>query len=249
MPTSLSGKERYRTNKQDLGWAEERADRNVGHQEAILSGLGGAVLFGLGLTRRSVAGAMLALTGAALLHRGITQHCVIYEALGANTNSLGRRKVATHRAFKVETRITIERSPEELYRYWRNFANLPRIMWHLKSVEVINDRLSHWVVRTLPAAPTVEWDAEIVNEVENQLIGWRSLAGSDIDTAGSVRFRPIRDGRATELSVTLQYDLPGGQIGAAIAKLLGKDPQRLIEEDLQWFKEAMESGRKAAVIK
>jgi uncharacterized membrane protein len=117
-------------------------------------------------------------------------------------------------------------------------------MRHLESVEVINDRLSHWVVRTLPAAPTVEWDAEIVNEVENMLIGWRSLAGSDVDTAGSVRFRPIRDGRATELSVALQYDLPGGQIGAAIAKLLGKDPQRMIEEDLQWFKEAMESKEK-----
>jgi uncharacterized membrane protein len=244
MRSSLSGKERYRTNKQDLDWTEERADRNVGQEEAILSGLGGAILFGLGITRRSVVGPMLALIGAALLHRGITQHCVIYEALGASTNTLGRRKVATGRALRIETRIRIERSPEELYRYWRTLSNLPRIMRHVESVEVINDRLSHWVIRTLPGAPSVEWDAEIVNEVENMLIGWRSLAGADVDTAGSVRFRPIRGGRATELTVALQYDLPGGQIGAAIAKLLGKDPQGLIEDDLERFKEAMESREK-----
>jgi uncharacterized membrane protein len=241
MPRSLTGRERYRPNKQDMGWSEERADQNVGQHEAFLSGVAGAILFGIGVTRRSIGGTALALAGATLLHRGITRHCMVYEVLGSSTSTLGRRKVATGRAFKTEKRIRIDREPAELYQYWRKLSNLPRIMPHLESVDEINDRLSHWVVKTIPGAPSVEWDAEIVNEVENTLIGWRSLADSDVDTAGSVRFRPTRDGRGTELSVTLQYDLPGGHIGEAIAKLIGKDPERLIEEDLERFKEAMES--------
>jgi uncharacterized membrane protein len=244
MAGSMTGRERYRTNKQDLDWSEERADKNVGREEAAFSGIVGAALIFAGVTRRSMAGAALAVTGAALLHRGLTQYCPVYDLLGANTNELGRRKVATRRALKTEHRITIERPPAELFLYWRNLENLPRVMRHLHSVEPINNRLSHWVVKPLgdtPGAPSVEWDAEIVNEVENELIGWRSLNGSDVDTAGSVRFRPVREGRATEVIVTLQYDVPGGPVGAAIAKLLGHDPERLIEQDLRQFKAAMES--------
>jgi uncharacterized membrane protein len=227
MVSSLSGRKRYRTNKQDLDWAEERADKNVSREEALFSGLAGTVLLLAGISRRSLAGATLAVTGAALLHRGITQHCPIYEMLGANTNELGRRKVPTRRALKIQKRITIDRPAAELYRFWRNFANLPRIMRHLESVEVINDRLSHWAVKPLPGIPTIEWDAEVVNEVENQRIGWRSLAGADVETAGSVQFRPDSSGAGTQLTVILQYDLPGGQIGRAIARLLGQDPESL----------------------
>lgn len=249
MGSSLSGRERYRTNKQDLDWTEERADKNVGREEAIFSGLAGTVLLLVGVNRRSLAGAALAVTGAALLHRGITQHCPIYELLGANTDELGRRKVPTRRALKMEKRVTINRPPAELYRYWRTLSNLPRVMPHLESVEPINDRLSHWVVKPVvgvAGVPKVEWDAEIINEVENELIGWRSLTGSDVDTAGSVRFRPLMEGRATELTVRLQYDVPGGPVGATIAKWLGQDPERLIEEDLRRFKHAMESEARSS---
>jgi uncharacterized membrane protein len=239
---SLSGRERYRPNKQDLDWYEEQAITNISHQEAAFSGLAGAMLALIGFTRRSWLGAALAITGAALLHRGMTQHCPIYQLLGANTNELGRRKVPTRRAVKLEKSMTIDRRPEELYRYWRDLSNLARVMRHLQSVEVINDRMSHWVVKTMPGVPKIEWDAEIVNEVENERIGWRSMAGSDVDTAGSVQFRPARSGRGTELTVALQYDLPGGPIGRGIARLLGQDPERIIEEDLTLFKQAMESG-------
>jgi len=115
-------------------------------------------------------------------------------------------------------------------------------MSHLESVEVINERLSHWVVKTLPiGGPKVEWDAQIINEVENELIGWRSLRGADVDNAGSVRFRRTDDDKGTELTVTLQFDPPGGRLGALVAKIFGEDPQEKIEEDLQRFKESMEA--------
>jgi uncharacterized membrane protein len=90
--------------------------------------------------------------------------------------------------------------------------------------------------------PTVEWDAEIINDVENERIGWRSLQGADVDNTGSVKFEPTADGRGTKLTVTLQYAPPAGKIGTAIAKLLGEDPDSQIEGDLQRFKESMETG-------
>lgn len=242
MATSLSGKERYRTNKQDLYWTEEQAYQNVGEDERRLSGLIGGGLLIMGLFRKSWGGALMALAGAALLQRGVTGHCMLYQAFDANTNELGRRKVRTGNAIKVQRTIRIERSPEELYRFWRNFENLPRVMSQIESVEVINDRLSHWVAKTIPlGGPKLEWDAEVINEIENELIGWRSLRGSDVENAGSVRFERTPDGRGTELTVTMQYAPPGGRLGAWVAKLFGEDPEHKIEEDLQRFKESIEA--------
>ncbi|MES4784755.1 MAG: cyclase [Nitrospiraceae bacterium] len=244
MEVSITGRERYRTHTQDLGWTEEQVEENVGDIERLVSGFVGGALLIAGLMRPSRARSALALTGAALLHRGVTGFCPLYHAAGINTadtNALGRRKVRTSQAIKVEKRIRIDRSPEELYRFWRNSENLPRIMSHLESVQVINDRLSHWVVKTLPGAPSVEWDAEIINEVPNELIGWRSLNGADVENAGSVRFERTPDGHGTNLTVMLQYRPPAGRLGAAIANLFGEDAERKIEEDLQRFKETMES--------
>ncbi len=242
MATSMSGRERYHTNKQDLDWTEEQAAQNVGDEERKFSALIGGALLVTGLFRKSWGGALLALAGVALLQRGVTGHCMLYHALDTNTNELGRRKVRTGSAIKLQRSIRIERPPEELYRFWRNFENLPRVLSQIESVEVINDRLSHWVAKTIPlGGPKVEWDAEVINEIDNELIGWRSLRGADVENAGSVRFERTLDGRATEITVTMQYAPPGGRLGAWVAKLFGEDPERKINDDLQRFKESMEA--------
>jgi uncharacterized membrane protein len=142
----------------------------------------------------------------------------------------------------MEQSITIDRSPQDLYRFWRQVENLPKVMSHVRSVESINDRLSHWVVDTVPGAPAVEWDAEIINEVEPERLGWRTLHGAAVDHAGSVEFQPIGDGGRTRVTVTLQYDPPAGQVGAAIANWIGQDPQKKITEDLARFKQSMEEA-------
>jgi|SRR5579884_2450082 len=239
---SSTGRERYRTNKQDLGWTEERAEQNVGDVERAVSALTGVGLLAVGVARPSRIGGIVSLVGAALLHRGVSGYCMLYEALGADTNRLGRRKVPTGQAVKIEKRVSVDRSPEELYRFWRNLENLPRIMSHLESVEALNERLSHWTVKPLPiGGPKVEWDAEIINEVENELIGWRSLRGSEVENAGSVRFQRAGDGPGTEVIVTLQYAPPAGKLGSLVASMLGHDPERMLEEDLRRFKEMMET--------
>jgi uncharacterized membrane protein len=142
----------------------------------------------------------------------------------------------------VEESVVINRPISELYRFWRNLENLPRFMSHLESVERITDTLSRWRAKA-PAGTTVEWNAEIINEVPDQVIGWRSIEGSDVVSAGSVNFDEAAGGRGTRVQVRLQYSPPGGKVGDAVARLLGSDAATQIRQDLQRFKQLVESGQ------
>jgi len=135
----------------------------------------------------------------------------------------------------------INRSPEELYELWRNFENLPLFMRHLESVEVRDNRLSHWVALG-PMGAKVEWDAEITEERPNQMISWSSLPGSDVDHSGSVWFQPAPGNRGTLVAVEINYTAPGGVLGEWVAKLTGNDPGWQAKESLRAFKQVMETG-------
>jgi len=137
--------------------------------------------------------------------------------------------------------VTINRSPEEVYQFWRDFQNLPRFMNHLESVQVTNEKQSHWIARG-PAGTTVEWDAEIIEDIPNQLIAWRSIEGADIENSGSVRFAHAPGGRGTKVTAEIQYTPPGGAIGAGIAKLFGEEPEQQMKDDLYLFKQVIETG-------
>ena len=145
------------------------------------------------------------------------------------------------RTIRVKKAITVNRPLEEVYRFWRDFPNLPRFMNHLASVEVTGERRSHWVAKA-PAGMTVEWDAEIIDDRPNELIAWRSLEGADVDNSGAVRFERAPGGRGTEVSLEMQFSPPGGVISAKIAKLWGEEPEQQVQEDLRSFKRVMETG-------
>jgi uncharacterized membrane protein len=142
---------------------------------------------------------------------------------------------------KVEQSITINRPVLEVYRFWRNFQNLPRFMDHLEAVTVIDETHSHWVAKG-PAGTRAEWDAVIHNEIDDELIAWRSLPGSEIKNAGSVHFRPSADGAGTEVRVVLSYEPPAGKVGVAFAKLLGEEPSKQVADDLRRLKQVLDSG-------
>jgi uncharacterized membrane protein len=142
---------------------------------------------------------------------------------------------------KVKKTILINRSPEDLYRHWRDFQNLPRFMKNLESVEVTTDIRSRWVAKG-PAGKKVQWDAEITEDRSSESIAWRSLEGADIDHCGAVRFEPAPGGRGTLVNVELQYSPKAGVVGATVAKLFGRAPEQEIEEDLRRFKQMMETG-------
>jgi uncharacterized membrane protein len=215
----------------------------VAGAERLLSLAGGGLLAAYGLSRGTTPGLLLGAAGAALAYRGFTGHCHVYQALGIDTSCRAdgeRRPISAKQGVKVEESTTILRSPEELYAYWRNLENLPRVMPHLISVTDTGNNRWHWVAHG-PFGP-VEWDAELIADRPNELISWRSLEGSEVASAGSVRFRTAPGNRGTEVHVSLSYVPPAGKVGAAIAWLTGMDPHAEIREDLRNFKRIMETG-------
>jgi uncharacterized membrane protein len=135
----------------------------------------------------------------------------------------------------------VNRDPDEVYRFWREFRNLPRFMQHLESVEELGDGRSHWVAKG-PAGTSVEWDATIVADDPGRVITWRSLENSDVDNAGAVRFEAAPGGRGTIVKVNIQYNPPGGVVGATVARLFGEEPNQQLDDDMRRFKQVMEVG-------
>lgn len=217
---------------------------NVATPERWLSAVTGAALTAYGLKRRSPAGAVLAVLGGALVWRGTTGRCPLYRSMRVTT---ARRRGDDHvsvpygRGIRVEHSVTIDAPQDALFRFWRNLENLPRFLSHLESVRTIDSKRSHWIAKG-PAGIDAEWDAEIINEVPDELIGWRSVEGSRVDNAGSVHFERANGGRGTRVRVLLRYDPPGGRAGAALAMLFGEDPERQIRDDLRTLEQLIETG-------
>jgi uncharacterized membrane protein len=216
---------------------------NLSAQERELSLLGGAGLALFGLTRGSFNGLLLAGVGAALVHRGVTGHCHGYQLLKIDTSKPREADPEDYfeKGIHVEVAMTIQRSPEELFQFWRNFKNLPRFMQNLKSVQVLDEKKSRWVASG-PAGAGVQWDAEIINEEPNALIAWKSIGNAEVDNAGSVRFIPLGNDRGTRVHVVIDYIPPAGTVGRWVAKLFSAAPDQTIKEDLRRFKALMETG-------
>jgi uncharacterized membrane protein len=144
-------------------------------------------------------------------------------------------------SIRVKNSIIINRPIEEIYTFWRDFKNLPRVMEHLESVDVTSEKRSHWVAKG-PAGKRIQWEAETIEDRPNEKIAWRSLEGSTVENSGSVRFEAAPGGRGTLVRVELAYRPPAGPLGATVAKLMGREPELQVEEDLRRLKQLMEAG-------
>ncbi len=221
-------------------------EQNVNNPERVVSSIAGGALIAFGIKQGGLLGTSVALLGGGLLHRGATGHCYLYEAAGVNTAEGGGTSLMRRAAgilsgtVRVKKATTVNSSPAEVYQYWRNFENLPRFMQHLESVTRLEGDRWHWKAKA-PLGMTVEWDAELTSDVENQRIGWASVEGSDIPNSGTVEFRPTVD-RGTEVIVTLMYEAPGGKIGEWAAWALGEEPSVQVADDLRRFRSIMETG-------
>lgn len=221
--------------------------QNVGESERVFSVIGGGIIGLAGIHRGSWDGLLLAAAGGALIYRGVTGNCSLYRTFGfsSNRDEHSAAGVPAQYGVKLERSVTINCPAIELYDRWRNLENLPTIMRHLNSVTRTGVGRSHWVASG-PLGVQVEWDAETINEDPGRLIAWRSLPGSQVDTAGSVHFDERADGRTTEVTVSLKYNPPGGQAGAGVAWLMGSGAEQQVEEDLRRFKQTMESSSSAS---
>jgi uncharacterized membrane protein len=217
-------------------------EKNVGDTERILSFAAGVGLGLAGLARGRLTGLALSAIGAALAWRGYTGHCQCYAALGINNAKRNpSTAVPAQQGFKLEKTIVVQRPAADLYRFWRRLENLPRVMRHLKDVRSIDSQHSRWVAEGA-LGKDVEWDAEIINEREDEMLAWRSFPGGDLETAGSVHFRPLDNNQGTEVVVSIKYNPPAGKIGAQLATLLGEGLEEKLDEDLATFKQVMETG-------
>jgi uncharacterized membrane protein len=214
--------------------------RNVGTTERWASMILGSGLLLFGLGRKRIAAA---LAGGALLYRGATGYCGLYSLLAIDSTEEKRDSVSVPhgQGIKVERSIIVDRSPEELYQFWRNPENLPRFMSHVASVRAFGPNRSRWTMKAV-AGNAFDWEAEIVNDKPNELIAWRTLEGGDVDHAGSVHFEKLPAGRGTKVRVVMEYRPPAGQIGVAVAKSLGQEPEQILDTDLRRFKQLVETG-------
>jgi len=218
---------------------------NVGKWERIGSIAAGAALLYVANRQSGRKNATTA-TAAGLMFRGLSGYCPVNAMVGRdslhrmpNPQPDSRSALAGPRGVHVLESIVVGADASTVYRFWRNLSNLPQFMRHLERVDVIDSTRSHWVAAA-PAGMKVEWDAEIINDVENKLIGWKSIGNPDVVSAGSVRFRPVVGG--TEITVHMQYDPPAGRLGAWIAEMFGEEPSQTIRQDLWRLKLHFDSG-------
>jgi uncharacterized membrane protein len=212
--------------------------RNVGTTERWVSLLGGGAALAEGIRRRGPAGGLLGLVGGFLLFRGMSGHCPLYGRLHISTTRPGQDSLFGQNLVHVRSTVTVQRPREMVYRYWRNLENLPRFMRHIKRIDVDGNR-SHWAART-PLGVRLMWNSQITLDTPNERLAWRSIAGSQVDTRGEVRFRPTIGG-GTEIDVDMYYRPPGGAVSRILAKLFGGISEKVVQRDIARFKEIIES--------
>ena len=167
----------------------------------------------------------------------------MYEQLGIDSTDGQRQRpgVRAQHGRKIVAKIEVNRDRRDVYDFWRNFQNLPRVMRHLQSVTPIDETRSRWTAHA-PLGQTLTWEADIINERSGEMIAWQSVPGSQVDTAGSVHLNDSPSGSGTEVTVTLKYDPPGGHFVDRLAHLLGQSLEDDLKEDLQLLKRSLEAS-------
>jgi len=211
---------------------------NVGTAERIASTVGGAALTIMAFRDlRSPAGLSMLLAGGMLLTRGLSGYCMVNNAIGRNTAH------KTNSPVEVKTSVTLNKPRSEVYSFWRNLENLPRFMSHLDKVEELDETRSRWTAKGPAGIGSVSWEAEIVEDHQNEFISWRSLPGSTVDNAGQVRFVETPSG--TEIRVQMTYRLPAGDVGGVAGRLFSPMAEKMMRNDIRDLKDVMENNQTA----
>lgn len=213
---------------------------SVGPLERVAAITTATAVMAYGLSRRSFPGVCLAAAATPLAYRGLAGEWPRV-ANGHSPRARTRAALAGDRGIHVRESVRLEKPIDEVYRFWRDLENLPKFMRYLDEVRDLGNGRSRWVAKG-PAGTRVSWEAEIINEIENKVIGWQSLPRADVISAGSVNFDTVRNGRSTQVSVHLQYAPPAGRAGSLLATLFGREPSQTVREDLRRLKQLLEAG-------
>ncbi|MCY7352604.1 MAG: SRPBCC family protein [Cytophagaceae bacterium] len=208
--------------------------------ERILTGIGGAALVYFALQRPTLTRLLLTLAGGTLIYRGVTGQWPDFKGLVSNETSESE-------PLEVNVSQTISRPRHEVYQYWRQLENLPKFMQHLESVSQLDEKRSHWEAKIPGGITTVQWDAEIIDEQENERLSWQSVPGATVENSGEVRFTEAPYGHGTVVNATIRYTPPAGKLGDAVGALFNPAFQGMVEADLTRFKEVMEGSMVGAL--
>lgn len=252
-------------------YPERHSAPNVDATERQIAVAAGGLLLLYSLLNRSRTSLLTGAVGAALVWHGQSQRSPLYDALDLNTarqplwgNGQARdgrqgmpdwqrgpqaqpRRAAQPRpeprsnTIEIERAVTVDKPAAALYSYWRQLENLPNFMHHLQKVEQTGEKQSHWEARLVGGLP-VAWDAEIVEDVPNERIVWRTLPDAQIQQSGVVTFKPATGERGTVVNVDLRYTPPGGIIGETFARMLNGITAQQVKDDIRRFKSLMEAG-------
>lgn len=202
--------------------------REMGPGPRLLSLGGGGLLTLYGLLRGGVSGKIVTLAGLNFLSRGLT-----------SKGLLGMIQPSDENAISVRKNLFVNAPVEEVFDFWRNYDNFPRLMSHLEEVRDLGDGRSHWIAKG-PAGVLVEWDAAMTQMQPNRVIAWESLPGSQVYTTGRVRFTAAGEG--TQVNIHMTYSPPAGAVGHAVATLFGADAKSAMDEDLDKLQSLLETG-------
>jgi len=202
---------------------------NVPDAERAASVIAGVTATALGARRGGLLGWLIGAGGVALTARGVSGRCPVYRTRALGSGVMARRS------------ITIQAPRSEIYRVWRQLETLPTFLEHVTEVVELDDERSRWT--TVEGPMKLTWEARISEDVPDQRIAWQSVAGADVDHAGSVELVDAPGGRGTEVIVTMHYRPPGGVlVGAPLRGLLRRFTRRQLDVELRRLRQLVETG-------
>jgi len=206
----------------------------------VSAAIGAGALAAANIIKQPFINRLLTLTGVFMLYRGVSGNC----PLMASVHRASETDKHTP-AINIRTSVLVNQRKDIVYRFWQDIENLPVFMTHLSTVKVINERRSHWVIKAMKGLPIVEWDAEILEDT-GDVLSWRSLPGSMIETAGKVTFEEWGNGQ-TQVDILISYRPPAGYIGTAVASLLKAPFRNMVKKDVENFRHYIEEGKMITV--
>lgn len=197
---------------------------------------GGMALYGL--LRGGLGGTLVGVPGALLLLRGTTD-MPIRELTG-----LGAGRHAVYHQKEIDLQAPVE----EVYAFWRQVENFPRIFSHVDEVRETGPGRTHWVVSG-PAGTKLDFDAVTNELIPNELIAWESTPDSELRNKGIVRFKEARHGDqmpGTRINIRMWYTPPAGAIGNTLAGFLDSSLKNELDQAMVRLKSLLDLGKTSA---
>lgn len=202
-----------------------------GSMDRILALAGGALTL-YGLARRGVVGVAARTLGAGMLWSEMREARTVP----------GRAVQERRRTVDIQKSLYVGAPVDRVYDFWTDYENFPRFMSNVREVQDLGGGRSRWVVSG-PGGVPIEWESVLTEQARGDSLAWRSLPGSMLENAGTVRFRA--EGAGTRVDLRLCYNPPAGGAGQAVAELLGADPRAKLNEDLGRLKALLEGTERS----